>query len=188
MIIRKITRLAPKISRQYAPSIALPIAERLRRTMLYRVPKATVTVRVGTDAHADRPWRAFWRGLMCACFCDFCLRQTSRLLRFLPAANLSASAIFACGKPPGFCDFCLRQTSRLLRFLPAANLPASVIFACGRPPGFCDFCLRQTSRLLRFLPAANLLASAIFACGRNTVAPRQSKPCGLQQALPRRHL
>ena len=66
MIIRKITRLAPKISRQYAPSIALPIAERLRRTMLYRVPKATVTVRVGTDAHADRPWRAFWRGLMCA--------------------------------------------------------------------------------------------------------------------------
>ena len=66
MIIRKITRLAPKISRQYAPSIALPIAERLRRTMLYRVPKATVTVRDGTDAHADRPWRAFWRGLMCA--------------------------------------------------------------------------------------------------------------------------
>ena len=23
-------------------------------------------VRDGTDAHADRPWRAFWRGLMCA--------------------------------------------------------------------------------------------------------------------------
>ena len=26
----------------------------------------TVTVRVGTDAHADRPQRAFWKGLMCA--------------------------------------------------------------------------------------------------------------------------
>ena len=149
MIIRKITRLAPKISRQYAPSIALPIAERLRRTMLYRVPKATVTVRDGTDAHADRPWRAFWRGLMCASV------PTRTFLR---------------------------------TFLRGRGLPASAIFACGKPPGFCDFCLRQTSRLLRFLPAANLPASAIFACGRNTVAPRQSKPCGLQQALPRCHL
>ena len=25
-----------------------------------------LTVRVGTDAHADRPQRAFWKGLMCA--------------------------------------------------------------------------------------------------------------------------